>query len=461
MKHFTLILLLVSFMAVELNSFADDIFLNYKPDAIAHIEYMVPQSSMEDLKTINLALTMENAVKLGIEHNIDIKIAGIDKLVQEADLKEAKLKRWPLFDVGTLSFLRTGDNLTLMTPTMMMNMVDSTFFNDFNATLRFPLFTGGEIRNSIKAASYALSGSKHSLTQKSVDIAYEIRTLYLKALYSKEEYLVHQNHATLQQELIRIAQERYNVGKGLKADILRIKAEWADVKQLLNQKDNELNDSLLELKAVMGIDLASQIYLSDILVFVPWSGLELENLLDYSLKNHPAILEASTDIEKAKAELKITKSNYFPKVYGQLTGNLRLPDRPEMMGNGIIGLITTSLPVFNRARGAEIKQAEAKLEKAIHILRERKLDIAKKITQEWNEMQFTRENILLSDLIQNEAQEDLRLVKSRWSVGRALQVEVQDAILSLRKAQLNNKQAIYNYEVSKASLIKALGEIAF
>ncbi|MGE0201549.1 MAG: TolC family protein [Candidatus Melainabacteria bacterium] len=446
-----------------LSAWAGDPHEHHQPDhhqPIEHIELNVSKGLLPGLPVLDQAITMEEAVHLGLENNIGIDVAEAEVGIRKTLLQGAKAQRWPVLSVGSLTFLRGGNSQTLMTPDMMMNTVDSTLFQDLNATARVPLFTGGRIRGGISMARFSLQSSEAALKQTVVETAYQTKQAYLTALLSKAEHLVHQQHLTVQQILLKNTEVRYNVGRGLRADVLRIKTEMADAQKMLNEEHTRLNNAVYDLKAAMGLDMGSNIEVSETLDFSSWSGPVLDKLIQEAVANHPKVIEVQKQIQEAEAQIKIARSQYFPQVYGQATGNLRFPDRPDMMGNGIIGMATASLPVFDKNRGAEIAKAHASLKKTQQSLKALQLDISKQVAQAWSELAFAKENVALAEPAVAQSEENLRLIQKRYEAGRAVIVEVQDVAWQLRQAQLNRAEAIFNHELAKAKLLQAVGQVS-
>lgn len=429
------------------------------PDSVQHLEITFPKALLPGIPMIDEALTMEDAVSLGIENSLGIQVAEAEVGIRKATLLEAKAKRWPVLSIASETFLRGGNSQNLMTPDMFMTTIDNTLLQDFNSTARMPLFTGGKLKGSIRAARFSVEGAQASLKQTVVETAYQIKQAYLLAILSQTEHLVHQQHIQVQETLLKNAQTRYGVGSGLKADVLRIRTEMASAQKMLNEEHIKLNNALYELKAVMGIDMGSSITLTDTLTHHPWTGLDLEALVKQTITEHPQIREAQKDVQEAQAQLTVARSQYSPQVYGQATGSLRLPDRPPMMGNGVIGMLTASLPVFDKSRSSGIAKAQANLKKAQQKVRALELDISKQVAQAWSEYTFAKQNVTLAESAITQAQEDLRLIQKRYEVGRAIVVEVQDAAWQLRQSQLNQAEAIYTHELAKAKLLKASGQV--
>lgn len=426
---------------------------------IEHVELTLPKGLIDGFPVVNQMLSMQEAVEIGLENNIQIKLADAETDVRKGTLKREQAKRWPLVSLGSNTFLHNKQNQTFMTPEMMMTTGTSTFFQDLNASAKMPLFTGGKLTAGIRAAQYSVTEAQAGSSQSWVETASQIRNAYLTALYTKAEHVVHQQHLKVQDEMLHNAEERYRVGRGLKSDVLRIQAEIANAQKMLNEEHNQLNNALFELKAAMGIDLGSEIELSDSLQFVPWSGPELSELITLAIAEHPKVKETQAAIQAAEAQLRAARATYLPQITGQVSGSLRFKQDPPMMGNGVVGWVSASLPVFDKNRGSEINEAIAKVKKSEQELKARKLEIGKAIAQAWTDLQFAKDNVALSDATISQAQEDFRLVNKRAIAKRAIMVEVQDAALKLREADLNRVTAIYNHEIAKTKLKAASGAL--
>lgn len=429
------------------------------PEPLEHVQLTLPKGLLSGFPVVDQSVSMQEAIELGLQNNVQLGIAQTETRIQRALLLRAQAKRWPVLSVGSLTFIRGGNSQTLMTPEMMMNTVNSTVFQDLNATAKLPLFTGGAIVAGIKASRSAVTGAEAETQRATVEMAYQIRETYLKAQLTQAEHQVHQQHITVQQELLKNAEHRFQVGRGLKADVLRIKTELADAQRMLNEEHKNLNDQLFDLKAAIGLDLGSKITTTGALNYTPWSGASLPELIQASLKQHPETLRLQASIKEAEAQVRIARAALLPQVYGQVTGNLRFPTQSPMMGNGVIGLLNASLPILDKNRLSAITEADARLQKAKQLLKEQQLLVAKQVAQAWNELQFSKDNITLAEAAITQAEEDFRLIQRRADVGRSVQVEVQDAALKWREASLNQVNAYYAYESAKAKLLKASGKV--
>ncbi len=443
-----------------LSAYAEETSMIHQAD-IEHVEIKLPDALLKGFLVIEQPLTMNEAVEIGLAHNLDIQILDAEKDYRYAMWKAAKGRRWPTIGAGSLSFLQGGNSQLFRTPSMMMRTVDDkTFTQELTLFAKMPIYTGGQIRGGIKASRYAFEGANDAQKDIMLETAFQIRQAYLSAALAKIQHHIHQQHIKVEEELLRLVKAKYQHGKGLKADVLRVQAEVAEAQQHLNTHHNHLNNMVFELVAQMGVDLGSKVDLGETLKILPWDGSVLKELVEGAVKNHPKIQVAQKKIMEAKAQLKTVRSQYFPQVTGQVSGNIRLPEnKAGGSGNGVVGLLTAAWPLFDRERDHTVQAFKVQLLKTKKEARNVELHLAKKIAQVWSEMTFARENVHLSEAAVQDAQEQLRLMKRRFEVGKALNVEVQDAILTLLQAQLNQAQAIFDHELAKAKLMRTTGSI--
>jgi outer membrane protein TolC len=435
-------------------------FGDVKNDFINHVEIKIPAQLVSGLENKNQSLTMKDAVKLGVANNLGLQVFEAEIEVKCKILEQAKAERWPVISLGSLTFIRSGNSQTLMTPETMMNTVDETVFEDVNLSGKIPIYTGGRIKNRINAAKAGIEGSQASLQQAIVNTAFQIKQNYLTIQLSYAEHLTHQQHLETQQALLKNSEARYKSGRGLKADALRIRTEAANAQKALNEQHVKLNNALYDLKAAMGLDLASDIKVTEPLTATDWTGShKIDGLIQEALTRHPKIIELQKAVDETASQIKVAKSRYYPQVDGQITGNLRFPDRPEEMGNGVISLLTVTMPLLDKNRSTELAKSQAEHKKAQQALRAFQLETSASVAKAWNELTFAKENIALAETAVVQSLEDLRLMQRRYEVGRAVMVEAQDAAWKLLQSRLDKAQSIYNHEMAKANLLKALGKI--
>ncbi len=83
--------------------------------------------------------------------------------------------------------------------------------------------------------------------------------------------------------------------------------------------------------------------------------------------------------------------------------------------------------------------------------------VAMEIKQGFLDLEQADEARRLSDESVGSAQEDVNLVREKYNLGAATILEVLDAEVSLKEAQTNQVQALYDYNLAISRLEKAMG----
>ena len=425
---------------------------------------IVAQPAIPDLPVVQQTLSREEALSIGLKNNLGLSVSAEETRYQEALLKAAKAKRLPVVTAGSWSFLRTDNSAFIRTPGTVRNrefisttVSNDTFSQEFSLYAKVPIFTGGLIQGGIDAKKAAFSASEEAYADLILNTKYQIEAAYLKALLAQETYKLYLEQKDLQEALLQLIRSKYKEGKALKADVLRGQTEVAEAQDWLNQQQDQSNAALFELKAQMGVDISSSIELSDSLEMLGWQGGNLDSLIQQAVSSHPAIKQARQKVAEAKAKVKMQRSEYLPQIYGQVSGNVRLPENEPNLGTGVVGLITASIPLLDRERDHASSAAKIQLLKAQQEAKDIELQLSKEIAQAWSRLETSRANVLLAEEAVQQTREDQRLTQKRFKVGRALNVEVQDTLVTLLQAELNQIKGIYAHELAKAQLKRLSG----
>ena len=120
--------------------------------------------------------------------------------------------------------------------------------------------------------------------------------------------------------------------------------------------------------------------------------------------------------------------------------------------------MTTTWNVFdNNVTRAQIKQAEVAMMKTMEQEQQKKDSIQLEVRQAYLNMNEAEQRIQTSQVSVEKAQEDFKIAQVRYSAGVGTNLDVIDAQVALTSAQTNYIQSLYDYNISKANLDKAMG----
>jgi outer membrane protein TolC len=214
----------------------------------------------------------------------------------------------------------------------------------------------------------------------------------------------------------------------------------------------------------MGIDPGKATEIDDTLPPAPIVP-SLEKAQEETLKNRPEMLKAEADIEAAKYRVRAEESNYFPTLsangaYYWSTGTAEMgPFKGGLQNSWNAGVILT-VPLFQggltQGRISEARANLIALEAQRDAMRQ---SILLEVNQAYADLEgaTARVNVMESSL--QKARENLEIAQGRYEAGLGPYIEVTDAQLSAVNAETDRIQALYDYYLAGARLLKAMGRV--
>ena len=124
-------------------------------------------------------LSLQEAVKLGIENSKNLKIDQAKIEESTANLLEAKNRQLPEFKVsGTYMYLPLKPNVDIKIPGVAGGGPEVSQVLYGSANLSVPIYSGGRIKYGIQSAQYLVEASKLTSENDKNAIAYNISQAY-------------------------------------------------------------------------------------------------------------------------------------------------------------------------------------------------------------------------------------------------------------------------------------------
>jgi outer membrane protein TolC len=211
--------------------------------------------------------------------------------------------------------------------------------------------------------------------------------------------------------------------------------------------ENTVTFAIWQLKAIMGIDLATELdvegSLSDDSNEMVASIASSDNV---SFENNTNLLQLQLQDEMLSRTIKMTKFQYIPTLSAQFSYNyMALGNTFDMNWNPYsMVALSLNIPIFD---GFSKRNNIRQYQKTQDILRlniedvERNLNIA--LEKYRNEMNTSVKRYTAAEATLEMAQKSYDISQKMYEVGKATLVELNDAQLALTQAQLNMNQAIF------------------
>ena len=332
----------------------------------------------------------------------------------------------------------------------------NTFANSWSLTV--PVYTGGRLEGQIAAGRYQLNRADMDTENSRQTVRYQAAEAYADLIYRENLAQVAQeavDNGNTQLELIRA---QFEEGAVAEADLLMMKVTIANYKQNLVNAEAAVSIAKSTLASMVGLPQDMDIEPLDVFTYEPYDK-DLPACEAYALVHRPDGLAAEYDIKAALARRDAAKSGYLPQVSASarqsITGNT--PFRSERSNAWEAGL-NISWNIFDNGVTREnVRQADASTRAYEARARQMRKTIQLETRSAWLSMKAAEQNIAETAGAVKQAQDSYVIAQVRYEEGVDVLLAVTDAQEKFTQARSNYLTALYQYNLSRAKLEKAMG----
>ena len=254
-------------------------------------------------------------------------------------------------------------------------------------------------------------------------------------------------------------EQRFNVGKVSEVDRLRAQVTMMNAEPNVSSASNAILLTTWQLKAVMGIDLETEIeVVGDLNDYT--NELLTPYVSEDDLSSNSTLLQIDIQDRMLESTIRMQKRQYLPTLAANINYNYSaMGDNKLSWFPSSTAAVSLNIPVFDGfQKRFNIKQT--KVSKNMLALQredtERNLRVA--IRNYNDQMSLCIKNYQAANATVGIAEKSYEISEKMYEVGKTTLVELNDAQLALQQAQLTQAQAVYNYMVTKASLDELIGK---
>jgi outer membrane protein, heavy metal efflux system len=317
---------------------------------------------------------------------------------------------------------------------------------------------------SLKSQSAALVTLREVaiLKEKKLNLAKTITTTYYDMSFVGRSLETNERLSQMVRRLLRTAETRYSVGKGLQQDVLSAQVELSrllDESISLKQKHRTLENRI---NGLLGRTSFSPVPMPENLT-LPEGVLSIDDLTKRGLKSNTGILIRLLDIDTAKIDVALARKSYFPDFDVKLAYGQREEDR---MGNDLADFASASvmmrIPLWkHKKQDNRLIAAKKRLEAKEAAHRDLSTGLPFKIESLAEEIMGTRENYrLFNEGILVQAGQWARASESAYQVNKIEFNTMITAQVRLFRLRLMRDKYLHQIHKQEAQLKELIGEIA-
>jgi outer membrane protein len=312
-----------------------------------------------------------------------------------------------------------------------------------------------------QASKAALRAVKDDRNNTEVSVSTTVAKAYLTALRANADVEADQANVALAEAVLKQSENQKSAGTGTGIEVTRAKVQLSNEKQHLLAAQNERSKAYLQLLRAMGLNLSTELQLTDKLSYEPVDPVTVDDARAAALKTRPDV-KAQEERESA-ASLNATSVKYerLPSLiafadYGTTGTNCTIVSLLPTRDYGF----ALRVPIFDGgrrdARRAEVASQFRQERVRTNDLHEQvELEIRTALDSlQSAEAQFkvAEEGLTLSD-------SEFTQARRRYAAGVASNLEVTDAQTRLDRARDNRIAALYGYNLARIDLGHAMGNV--
>ena len=416
-------------------------------------------------------LTVDQAVKISLANNRNLKIVSLNLDVHNEKLAADKTKRLPSFSTYVFgSQLLTPISYTvpagqfgdyaatgpipatpsyITTPAHMTALVLASASQPLLSLYRINLFVHGQ-ELSIEQAKEQLRGER----QEVVD---NVRQNYYKAMQIENEIESIQASIKQYQELDRITQQYVSEQVALKSDNLEVKAKLAREQLNLLRAQDKLQTAKETLNDLLGREINTKFRTAAVAPVTP-AEENLELAEAKALEQNPKVAEAAIEVKQATNARQIAKSQYIPdlNLSIQYSSPFGYDFVPTNVANA--GFEFRWEPWDWGRRKHDVNEKTINVEQSKLKLTSTKSQVLIDVGDKFRSLQEARAAVAVAQAKQEASREKLREVTLQYEQKTTLMRDVLQQQAAVESANSEYNNAVEEFWSAKASFQKAIGE---
>ncbi len=325
-------------------------------------------------------------------------------------------------------------------------------------TVTFPVYTGGKLENEI-------AGQRHGLYAEDLTVENARQSVRFKTLQAYYNLLQRENLRNISKAAVDMASEQrdliqvqYEEGAVAYADLLQMQVQLANYRQGLVSAEGSLEAARYTLARVVGLPQDTPIEPTDDFDYTsfPYTLPECEA---YALENRADGAAADFRVLQAEAAKNARKADWQPAIQAVASKNIT-SDRPFSKGrreSWYAGLQLSWAVFDNGVTSAKVDMAKAQENRARAEAENLRNNILMETRTAYAEMKAAEKNIRTTERAAQQAEGSLMMAKARYEEGVDILLSVTKAQEKLNQARSNYTSALYQYNLGRAKLEKAIG----
>ena len=281
----------------------------------------------------------------------------------------------------------------------------------------------GKLALRSQAASYEAEAAEADVDEKRLQLARDVRTVWWNLFYLDRALEVVSQNQNLLQQIINVAETRYQVGQGQQQDILLAELESSKLADKAIRLNNLRENEMMRLNVLLNRPVETSITLPESVVDALPNLLSVQALQDKAIVTRPLLAAQQGRTHAARSRADLAKKGYAPDfqlgaIYGFRNGdNADGSSRSDMASI----IFSMNLPIYSGSKqDRSVDQRNAEWVQQKFQLQDRRTLVALEVQQALSDYQRSGERAsLFQQQIIPQANQTVDTTLAGYQVGKA------------------------------------------
>jgi outer membrane protein len=333
-----------------------------------------------------------------------------------------------------------------------------------SVTLAVPIYSGGAVRNGVRAAQTRVEGGQFSLRGTEANLFTTVVGAYMDVIRDESIVGLNTQNVRVLEVNLQASRDRFQVGDLTRTDVAQSEARLAVARSQLQAAQAQLITSRENYIRYVGTEPGRL----DTPPELPNLPADPDAAVDVALKYNPTLLAAGKARDAAGYDIGVARANRLPQINVNVGGNYYNYLGSLGSGTGVavgqagkaatVGLGLT-LPLYQGGRpAAQIRQAQDARAQAIEQVTETERGVIAQARSAYAVWKSSLETIASSEIAVNANKLSLEGVRAENSVGNRTILDILNAEQELLNSQVTLVSAQRDAYVAGFALLAAMGE---